>query len=109
MVFVLQSDYKFYLLGHEAELLGRQVVKLEHKPPVKVAISIQRPVVDICLLFVHLHAGHPAVKGKHRFEHQSSRSGCNLLLPLHFGKPKISQCKSVKLLILMISQPYPFT
>lgn len=51
------------LLGHKAELLGRQEVKLENKSPVKVAVSIQRPVVDISLLFILLHTRHPAVVG----------------------------------------------
>lgn len=52
---------KLHLLGHEAELFRRQVIKLKNKSPVKVAISVQRPVVDISLLFVLLHTRHPAV------------------------------------------------
>lgn len=54
---------KLHLLGHEAELFRRQVIKLKNKSPVKVAISVQRPVVDISLLFVLLHTRHPAEVG----------------------------------------------
>lgn len=49
-----------YLLGNKAELFSWQVVKAKDKPPVKVSVSIQRPVVDVSLLFVLLHARHPA-------------------------------------------------
>lgn len=56
---MIVSD-KLHLLGHEAELFSRQEVEIEDEPPVKVAVSVQRPVVDVSLLLVLLHAWHPA-------------------------------------------------
>lgn len=47
-------------MGHEAQLFRRQVVKVKNKPPVEVAISVQRPVVDVRLLLAVLHPRHPA-------------------------------------------------
>lgn len=64
----LTGQDKLHLLGHEAELFSRQEVELEDKPPVKVAVSIQRPVVDISLLLVFLHARHPADNRNNRGE-----------------------------------------
>lgn len=55
---------KPYLLGHQAELFSRQEIKFKNKSPVKVAIAVQRPVVDISFLFVLLHTRHPAGVGK---------------------------------------------
>lgn len=53
-----------HLPGDHAELFCRQVVEGEDIPPVEVAISIQRPVVDVSLLLVLFHAWHPAARGK---------------------------------------------
>ncbi|KAK0154255.1 Alanyl-tRNA editing protein Aarsd1 [Merluccius polli] len=50
--------------GIRAELLRGQVVKVEDEPPVEVAVSVQRPVVDVGLLLVLLHAWHPAAGAK---------------------------------------------
>ncbi|TNN74624.1 hypothetical protein EYF80_015171 [Liparis tanakae] len=49
-----------HLLGNQAELFSRQVLKVKDEPPVEVAVSVQRPVVDVSLLLVVLHARHPA-------------------------------------------------
>lgn len=54
------TSAKPHLLGHQAELFCWQVVEVKDKPPIKVAIPVQRPVVDISLLLVLLHAWHPA-------------------------------------------------
>lgn len=65
MVLILcqvNSLVKPHLLGHETKLFGRQVLEFKDEPPVKVAISVQRPVVDISFLLVLLHAWHPAGK-----------------------------------------------
>lgn len=69
---LVDSPDKPHLLGHEAEFFSRQEVEVKDEPPVKVAISVQRPVVDISLLLVLLHAWHPAGKANSRCEHSLS-------------------------------------
>ena len=63
---MVNSSEEPHLLGHEAELFSRQILKGEDEPPVKVTVSVQRPVVDIRLLLVVLHAWHPAGTGNNR-------------------------------------------
>lgn len=59
-----QISDRTYFFGDKAKLFSRQVLKRKHISPVKVAISIQRAVVHICLLLILLHSWHPTKKSK---------------------------------------------
>lgn len=57
---VVSNSLSSYLSVDDTELLGRQVVKGKQEPVVKVSLSTQRAVMDVCLLFVVLVSIEPA-------------------------------------------------